>query len=38
MQSDCFVAALAKERKTDLYTGDPGFHAVENEVKIVWLA
>lgn len=36
--ADCFAAALAKERKADLYTGDPEFRAVENEVKIVWLA
>lgn len=35
--ADCFAAALAKQRKADLYTGDPEFRAVENEVKIVWL-
>lgn len=35
--ADCFAAALAKQRKADLYTGDPEFKAVEQEVKIVWL-
>lgn len=35
--ADCFAAALAKERKADLYTGDPEFAAVDKEVKIVWL-
>ncbi len=36
--ADCFAAALAKQHKADLYTGDPEFRAIENEVKIVWLA
>lgn len=35
--ADCFAAALAKELKADLYTGDPEFHEVEDDVKIVWL-
>ena len=35
--ADCFAAALAKEEKADLATGDKEFHEVENEVKIVWL-
>lgn len=35
--ADCFAAALAKEKKADLYTGDPEFRAVEKEIKIVWL-
>ncbi len=35
--ADCFAAALAKERKAQLVTGDPEFRAVEKEIKIVWL-
>lgn len=35
--ADCFAAALAKQRKIELYTGDPEFHSVESELKIVWL-
>lgn len=35
--ADCFAAALAKERKADIYTGDPEFKAVEGEIKIVWI-
>ncbi|MEW6684280.1 MAG: type II toxin-antitoxin system VapC family toxin [Nitrospirota bacterium] len=35
--ADCFAAALAKDRKADLYTGDPEFAGVEREIKIVWL-
>ena len=35
--ADCFAAALAKQRKLEIYTGDPEFKAVEKEVKIVWL-
>lgn len=35
--ADCFAAALAKQRKADLYTGDPEFRAVEKDVKIVWV-
>lgn len=35
--ADCFAAALAKESKADLYTGDPEFHEVEDDLKIVWL-
>lgn len=35
--ADCFAAALAKQHKADLYTGDPEFAAVEKEIKIVWL-
>ncbi len=34
---DTFAAALAKHRKMDLYTGDPEFRAVEDEIRIVWL-
>ena len=35
--ADCFLAALARQKKADLYTGDPEFKAVEKEVKVVWL-
>jgi len=35
--ADCFAAALAKEQKADLVTGDPEFKQVENEVKVHWL-
>lgn len=36
--ADCFASALAKERKADVYTGDPEFRAVENEIRIVWIS
>lgn len=35
--ADAFAAALAKERKTELVTGDPEFKALEKEIKIYWL-
>jgi len=35
--ADCFAAALAKQRKLEVYTGDPEFRAVEKEVKVVWI-
>ena len=35
--ADCFCAALAKDRKADIYTGDPEFKTVEHLVRIVWL-
>lgn len=35
--ADCFAAALAKQQKAELYTGDPEFKAIEGEQKIVWL-
>ncbi len=35
--ADCFAAALAKDRKADLYTGDPEFKAVEGEIRVVWI-
>ena len=34
---DCFAAALAKQRKADIYTGDLEFRAVESDLKIIWL-
>ena len=35
--ADCFAAALAKEKKAELVTGDPEFKEVEKEIKINWL-
>ncbi len=35
--ADCFAAALAKEDKADLVTGDSEFEQVKNEVKILWM-
>ena len=35
--ADAFAAALAKDRKTGLVTGDPEFKPLENEIKIHWL-
>lgn len=36
--ADCFAAALAKLRKSELITGDPEFKAVEEDINISWLA
>jgi ribonuclease VapC len=35
--ADAFAAALAKERKAELVTGNPEFKEVEKEIKINWL-
>jgi predicted nucleic acid-binding protein len=35
--ADCFAAALAKRDKLEIYTGDPEFKAVEDDLKIIWL-
>ena len=35
--ADAFAAALAKEKKADLVTGDPEFKPLEKEIKINWL-
>lgn len=35
--ADCFAAALVRQRKAEVYTGDPEFRAVEPELRIVWL-
>jgi predicted nucleic acid-binding protein len=35
--ADCFAAALARQNKADIYTGDREFKAVEDEQKVVWL-
>lgn len=36
--ADAFAAALAKEKKAELVTGDPEFKPLEKEIKINWLA
>jgi predicted nucleic acid-binding protein len=36
--ADAFAAALAKEKKTELVTGDPEFRPLEKEIKIHWLS
>ena len=35
--ADAFAAALAKEKKAELITGDPEFKSLEKEIKINWL-
>jgi ribonuclease VapC len=35
--ADCFAAALAKERKAELITGDKEFKALQHEIKISWI-
>ena len=35
--ADCFAAALARQRRLDLYTGDSEFRAVESELRVMWL-
>lgn len=35
--ADAFAAALAKEKKAELVTGDPEFKALEKEIKVSWL-
>lgn len=34
---DCFAAALAKQLKAELVTGDAEFKQVEGQVKILWI-
>jgi predicted nucleic acid-binding protein len=36
--ADAFAAALAREKKAELVTGDPEFKAVAKEIKVHWLA
>ena len=36
--ADGFAAALAKQRKAHLATGDPEFRQIEKEIAISWLA
>jgi predicted nucleic acid-binding protein len=35
--ADAFAAALAKEKKAELVTGDSEFKPLEKEIKITWL-
>ena len=35
--ADAFAAALAKEKKAELVTGDPEFKPLAKEIKIHWL-
>lgn len=35
--ASAFAAALAKEKKAELVTGDPEFRALEKEIKVAWL-
>lgn len=35
--ADCFAAALAKEHKAELVTGDREFKQIEGNVKISWV-
>src|SRR5580692_7563889 len=35
--ADAFAAELAREKKTELVTGDPEFRPLEKEIKIHWL-
>ena len=35
--ADCFAAALAKQNKATLVTGDPEFKQLEKEIEIAWL-
>ena len=35
--ADAFAAALAKENRAELVTGDPEFKTLEREIKINWL-
>ena len=35
--ADCFAAALAKQRRVELITGDKEFRALEGELRIHWI-
>ncbi len=35
--ADCFAAALARQKRAEIYTGDPEFRMVEKDIRIVWL-
>jgi predicted nucleic acid-binding protein len=35
--ADAFAAALAREKKAELVTGDSEFKTLEKEIRIVWL-
>jgi ribonuclease VapC len=35
--ADCFCAALTKQKRGEIYTGDPEFRCMEGEIKIIWV-
>ena len=35
--ADCFAAALAKQKRCPLWTGDPEFKRLHNEIEIHWM-
>jgi predicted nucleic acid-binding protein len=35
--ADCFAAALAKQKRADLHTGDPEFRSLEKDIRVLWL-
>lgn len=35
--ADCFAAALSKQMKARLITGDPEFRLLENETEVLWM-
>jgi predicted nucleic acid-binding protein len=35
--ADCFAAAMALQKNTEIYTGDPEFRTVEEEIQVAWL-
>jgi predicted nucleic acid-binding protein len=35
--ADAFAAALAKEKKAELVTGDPEFKPLEGEIRLKWI-
>jgi ribonuclease VapC len=35
--ADCFAAALAKQHKAELVTGDKEFKVLEGEIKVEWI-
>lgn len=35
--ADAFAAALAKERKAELVTGDLEFKGIESEIRLLWI-
>ena len=35
--ADAFAAALTKQRKAKLVTGDKEFKAIEHDIKIIWI-
>lgn len=35
--ADCFAAALAKQRKASLVTGDSEFKQIQQDIAIIWL-